>query len=322
MVLGTRVYISVRDMTYRYHCDGFTITVITDVACHLFMRWSTVQPQIHTIPRYIRGTYLHGDRYFCFVTQSDNKQEEAGDTYIHTFIKRPWPVCETRFFYFWGEVGGQTSVSTTAIFSLHFAIEIRRYLNSTSNRTVLLNHAIWNNVHDAALGSMVYLGPAPNYLQFAGSELTATYWLYRSFLFFDLTAVPASWTPVGGSVSLFVHSELHTSSIANPYLYLTQGIQSDPVTLASYGNQLPITTVAGQKDLRDFITPERNEVELTDYGVSLMTPGTISRICIRSEQDVDDIPPPLGANRITYSAEQAGAVMRPWLTLCYPPPEA
>ena len=62
---------------------------------------------------------MHADKYFCFDTYTDNQQKEAGDTLIHTFIKKNWPICQTRYFYFHGTIDGAPSPSTTAIFKKH-----------------------------------------------------------------------------------------------------------------------------------------------------------------------------------------------------------
>lgn len=63
---------------------------------------------------------MHGNRYFCFTAYTDNEQEEAGDTTIHTFIKHNWPHCQTRYFYFIGTRFGLPSPSTTPVFEKHF----------------------------------------------------------------------------------------------------------------------------------------------------------------------------------------------------------
>lgn len=115
-----KAYFSVRDITWEALGDGFKIVVITDVPCHLYMRWTNVEPQIHNIPTWRRGIFMHGDRYFCFVAYHDNEQEEDGDTLEHTFIKQNWQSCETRWFYFWGSISDIRCASTTAPFNLHF----------------------------------------------------------------------------------------------------------------------------------------------------------------------------------------------------------
>lgn len=83
------------------------------------MRWSYEPPQKHIVQAPSRGTSIRDDLYFCLVVYHDNEQEEAGDTLTHTFIKEPWAVCETRYFYFWGTVGGESSPSETPTFALH-----------------------------------------------------------------------------------------------------------------------------------------------------------------------------------------------------------
>jgi len=77
-------------------------------------------PRIHKKPSYRRGLWIADDVRFCFTVFEDNEQTEAGDTTTHTFTKEPWPVCETRWFYFHGTVGGDSSPSTTPFFEKHF----------------------------------------------------------------------------------------------------------------------------------------------------------------------------------------------------------
>jgi len=98
---------------------GYKIVIQTDIDCHLWMRWTTIKPQEHFTPTIKRGMVFNLKKYFCFDAYTDNEQEEAGDTTEHTFIKEPWPSCQTRFFYFHGEISGVASKSTTPIFEKH-----------------------------------------------------------------------------------------------------------------------------------------------------------------------------------------------------------
>jgi len=99
--------------------DGYKVTFVTDNLCHLFMRWTLIPPQQHIIPRYRRGVWLFDDKRFCFVAYHENEQLEAGDTYVHTFIKNGWPVCQTRWFYFVGTKQAEQQPSTSPIFTKH-----------------------------------------------------------------------------------------------------------------------------------------------------------------------------------------------------------
>jgi len=99
--------------------SGMQVTIMTNAACHLWLRYSLVEPRTHKIPILRRGVYFRTDIRLCFVAYHDNEQSEAGDTWLHTFVKEPWPVCQTRWFMFWGTIDGQPSPSTSGIFKYH-----------------------------------------------------------------------------------------------------------------------------------------------------------------------------------------------------------
>ena len=98
---------------------GEVITAYTNVPCHLWMRWTLINPKIHPITRYRRGLPAMDDWYYCFDQYHDNEQTQPGDTTMHTFVKEPWPYCQERWFYFHGNIGGIPSPSTSPIFYKH-----------------------------------------------------------------------------------------------------------------------------------------------------------------------------------------------------------
>jgi len=100
--------------------DGYLFVAHTNIPCHLFMRWTTVEPEVHSIPVLRRGLALRTDKRFCFVVWEENEQQEDGDTLSHTFEKRDWPVCQTRWFYFVGTKQGEQQPSTGPIQKKHF----------------------------------------------------------------------------------------------------------------------------------------------------------------------------------------------------------
>jgi len=110
---------ALKDIIYEITKTGVEIKVWTFQPCHLWLRWTTTDPQEHIIPVIRRGVAIHSDKRFCFVSYYDNEQAEGDDTYVHTFLKEPWPYCETRFFYFHGRMGSERSPSTSAIFKYH-----------------------------------------------------------------------------------------------------------------------------------------------------------------------------------------------------------
>jgi len=99
--------------------SGMKITIMTNAACHLWLRYSLIEPRTHKIPILRRGVPFRTDIRLCFVAYHDNEQSEAGDTWLHTFVKEPWPICQTRWFMFWGTINGEPSPSTSGIFKYH-----------------------------------------------------------------------------------------------------------------------------------------------------------------------------------------------------------
>ena len=104
---------------YQPTFHGLKITLVTNVPCHLWMYWTLEPPRKHRIPRLRRGVQFSDILQYCFVAWHKNEQAEPGDTCIHTYIKEPWPVCQTRYFIFRGNVDDQLSPSISAIFTKH-----------------------------------------------------------------------------------------------------------------------------------------------------------------------------------------------------------
>lgn len=99
---------------------GYEITLLTDVPCHLWLRWTNLEPWTH--PRSItrRGLTILKDPYYCFDVYNDLEQEEPLDTIVHTFTWLDWEVCFTRWFYFHGNIDQKAVASTSCLFKKHF----------------------------------------------------------------------------------------------------------------------------------------------------------------------------------------------------------
>ena len=98
---------------------GYKITCWTNVPCHLYMFWTNEEPQKHMRTRIVRGLSVLDTPAYCFVHWHQNEQEEAGDTIYHTFIKEPWPECETRWYTFRALVNNEWTTSAAPIFKKH-----------------------------------------------------------------------------------------------------------------------------------------------------------------------------------------------------------
>lgn len=79
------LYWALEDIQQEQVVGGFIITTKSDVAVHMWLRWTYKEPQKHAKPVERRGLLVSWDARFCFVEFCDVEQEEAGDTFTHTF---------------------------------------------------------------------------------------------------------------------------------------------------------------------------------------------------------------------------------------------
>lgn len=119
MTTATLLRFVVRRITFAHTLTGFLVTCYTNNPCHLWFRSTTTVPQKHINSVIVRGGQVGTYIDQCFVAFTDLEQNEPGDTHTHTFTVEPWPVCETRWFYFWGTVDGNLSPSASCIFAKH-----------------------------------------------------------------------------------------------------------------------------------------------------------------------------------------------------------
>lgn len=263
--MATECYISVRDMQYSYYHDGFKIVATTDIPCHLYMRWTTVKPQKHIVPRFTRGIFMHEDIYLCFVAYLDNEQEEAGDTYIHTFIKRNWLICETRWFYFWGKVAGQTCVSTSGIFDLHFpGLPLYAGFPCWHNRIVRSTHGTWSLARNGINEEKFGIYQRPQNIQAVETWLTVSYFINRAYQNFNTIDLPAGKEIIAARLGLYVTAKTGITG----KLFLTKGLWDEPVTEADFALQTNEITILGDINFTDLITNAYNWIELNAAGIA------------------------------------------------------
>jgi len=109
------------DISQQKVSGGFDIRVTTDVACHLWLRYTGVIPVQHRKPTLRRGLFVSWDYRQCFVAYKDIEQIQDGDTLFHNFTWLSWYHCLWRWFYFWGLISDVVSKSTSPIFSKHYS---------------------------------------------------------------------------------------------------------------------------------------------------------------------------------------------------------
>lgn len=101
---------------------GTTLHIVTtsDIACHMWLRWTNKELRMHKLSMYIRGVQRMGHPYYCFVEGQDIEQQEPGDTLTHTFDFPSWYLCLRRWWYFWATIASSVSPTTTAVFTEHY----------------------------------------------------------------------------------------------------------------------------------------------------------------------------------------------------------
>ena len=119
MVTAQLLHFAVLTIAYANSADGVIITVTTNNPCHLWLRISDHMPQKHLHAAASRGALVQTYIDQCFVAYTDIEQTEPGDTLVHTFEVTPWATCNTKWFYFWGTVAGDSSPSASPLFVYH-----------------------------------------------------------------------------------------------------------------------------------------------------------------------------------------------------------
>lgn len=306
------------DINYTTLIDGYTIIALTDSPCHLFMRWTLIEPQQHKKTVYRRGLALHEDKYFCFDVYTDNEQEEAGDTLTHTFVKKNWPVCQTRYFYFQGTKEGAASPSTSAIFKKHFkgvTMIGPYYLRITDTYwTKWIRHYVSGQnyiaAHDASNGTQVLSSSTRIIRQW--KYALNKYYIERKGMYFDTSPIPdtafilAAWLTCTMSRAIGQEDDV--------YLFNAPTL-NDPPVLADYGKIRDLVTdEIGIFHKADYSSDTDSWFELNQKGLDAIVKDGWTKFAVRVKEDVDKVEP----------TPQTNYILSPdpgYLTVCYYLPE-
>lgn len=189
----------VRNIGYTRTDAGVLVTCYSNHPCHLYLRWTNITPQKHIHAREDRGALVNSYIDQCFVAYHDIEQNEAGDTFTHTFTVEPWPGCETRWFYFWGYVSGVLSPSASCIFEYHCPYKTKFYSDPLTGGTTFDGFAYrhnvletWAQIHDG-LGRGAE-ADTHSLQVLLNATATPGKWerIDRAIMGFDLTAIPTA----------------------------------------------------------------------------------------------------------------------------------
>lgn len=97
-------HFSVLSISQNITPEGVIIVATTDVPAHIYMSWTVEPPWVHRREVIRRGVPFMDAAYWCFIHYRQLEQIEQGITHDHTFFLTDWPICQTRWFYFFGQI--------------------------------------------------------------------------------------------------------------------------------------------------------------------------------------------------------------------------
>lgn len=319
--------------------DGFTVTVTSDVPCHMFLRWSKTNPQIHPVTKTRRGLSVMLDNRFCFVAYKDLEQNEAGDTLTHTFTWLDWYTCLWRWFYFWATISGVTSPSTTAILKKHYTAppfgpeECHSYFSNAHPEIVAVDGTI-ADLTNGMTWPAKRLAPGTNaYSDFAtpqvyiGSSTSAYRWrrLSRYAILVDTRTIPVGSQIVSGMLCVRTDSKADPLNILPGLIVTSSNPASDtdlvPADFPRFGD----IALSNFLDWTQIPSSATMTFTLNQAGLDAIVPGGITKLALREYYyDFMGATPAYAysdTSRVELrAAEYTGTASDPYLRVCFKPP--
>jgi len=324
----------VRNVTFTITAAGVQVVCYSNNSCHLWLRWTNIVPQKHVNTVIVRGAPMGTYIDQCFVVYTDVEQQEPGDTWTHTFILEPWPVCETRWFYFWGTVGGILSPSRSAIFSYHRLTQptittIRLYTapgrlgNAVDGETGYMYSPLnWSQIHGGP-GNIVNTGD-PYTLVIIMFWAPPGYFLSlrRAHLTFNLATIPPASTIISARLVLTAVGKLNDAHLTAAYNIVQSYCQyNNDLVIPDYQrcNTVPFSIA---KSYDSIILSVPQVFDLNANGLATLIPGAYAKFAVReSNYDIPNIQP--GGTAYSQcslywgSADNANPAVRPYLEITY-----
>ena len=267
------------------------------------MYWTNQEPLKHPTTRILRGLTIPGATQYCFVVWEQNEQQEPGDTITHTFIKEPWPVCETRWFVFRGTIDGDKSNSISAIFTKHRVqppIEQTFYTNPGTCNIIgdgrvqrSTAYTTWDDIHDGP-GTAGYMGYVYISLQVGGARDYDQYKLIaRIIITFDTSTIPVGSQIVSAKLHLHGYNDAsYRQKDCSLAVYKAWPDNNCSFYTTDY-HHMGTTPCSEIIPWADLVYGDWNTINLNEAGLSLIVPGGITALAVReATYDAPDIHPP------------------------------
>ena len=280
---------------------GFQVYCLTNNLVHLWLRWTRQNPWLHITRAMERGAPLYMLPRYCFTSFYDVEQNEAGDTYAHTFTIEPVQPCRDYWYYMLGTVGGVESPSRTALFQYFKPAP-------TTTQTFYSENGVGVTTCDAMLRAyqlqpwaILHNLPACNDVNMTYPQCRADindigyqnkwYYLWRGIMTFNTSVIPATAEIVAAFVHVWGGVDYRTNlplssvgfSTASPAAYNTIAVSDfSKVGDTIISETVPCTTFSGQYDLT-----------FNQAGRDAINKGGITAIAFReATYDIPNIEPP------------------------------
>ena len=319
----------VKNVTYAATTTGYLVTCYTNYACHLWLRWTNVPTQKHVNPIVVRGAPVGTFIDQCFVVYNDIEQNEPGDTFTHTFTVEPWPPCQTRWFYFWGTVGGVLSPSASAIFTQRQIGRTIIYSDPGGGLTTVDGFAwrlgasqTWHDLRTSPGTFSDTNSSAFNVTILCSASPNLYNRIYRVIMTFNLASLPPGIQIQ--SAALKACLRLKTNNFSQPpSLAVVESHPTNPNTISPadylHLESGPLSNIISHAA---FSPGSFATFTLTQSGLAKLVPGQIVKLGLMEQSwDATNIPPPWGNNYSCnldfYSVDELNPALRPYLEILH-----
>jgi len=272
---------------------GMKYVVTTNVACHLWFRWTERPPYKYFFFDEKRGFPICKGAKMYMTNYYDQEQEEAGDTTTHTFYLEPWAGCTYRWYYLWGEVGGELSYSESPLLHYHRTpTPITKYFYPDTHPEVssVDGYAafqappalLWGSIH-AAAGTLAEDGSAVDSVSMSCAT-NEYYWntLFRALLLFDTSMIPPYATILEAKLRIRIAVKDITPDWAGFGLVVCESWPASNVALCNADYQaLGIEALSNEKGYWYLTVGKYETFVLNELGLTKIIPGGITKLGIR-----------------------------------------
>ncbi len=202
-----------------------------------------------------------------------------------------------------------------AVYPIYIDPTISPY-SSTADGFLYKRSATYSTVQSAT--SATVMETADNYIRIGQLYSDPWYYIYRSYFYFDTSTI--SSTSVIDSASLFLYGKSDHSD-ANFNIVVQSGQPTyphNPLNGDDYDKTYYDSNGKGSAfGTASFTTSGYNEIELNGAGLGMITKEGTTKLCVRSEEDIDASAPTGYEYVDVYSADEAGTSKDPYLYVEY-----